>query len=149
MIVVNAFVLPVPVSGTGVRPLNFGTLRPGSTVTILPSAENNGSGAWDVNGLDGKKGVVVSFGLPSVLRSASGAEMKLDWAGLYAGACMNGKRTNCKASQWDPRSPQTFNFQQPWTGGALDVYLGGRAIPAANQPIGTYNATVTLYLAIP
>jgi hypothetical protein len=148
-ITVSARVVEPPLTGSGVRPLDFGTIVPGSSVTVQPQGPS--SGAWEIGGLVRRDRVDFTFELPPSLTNEHGSSIQLSFAGNYAGSCRPRNNQPCEWVLWDPRSPYQLNFNGQWrvSDGNLLVHLGGIASAESLQGIGTYTGTVRLYIQNP
>lgn len=155
----SAWILEPPLTATGVRTLQFGTVVPTVTTTVLPRTPQ--SGEWRLGGVQGKRFMDISFQLPANLVNADGAQLPISFNGVFAGACeiynnvcdpatyetwnptttINPTAYRLVAERWRPGRPR-YNTDQ------VSIYIGGRVTPPANQPPGTYTATVVVY-AVP
>jgi hypothetical protein len=129
-----------PITVTGVRTLNFGTLLPGVPRTVARTDPVN-SGQFTLGGPHGTQ-AQLTFTLPSVMTGPAGATLPLVFGGGAAGY----SQTQNIGSQvgFDPTQPFVVTFSQQGSG---SVYLGGSASPASTQRAGTYSATITLNVA--
>lgn len=126
----------VPVQG-----LSFGPLLPGvaETVRVADAARR----AEVI--LDGSGMVDVTLVLPTALVSPSGARIPLRFGARDAAILRNA------SSAFIPMNPlETARVRlHDGTPGPARVVLGGTALPAADQPAGSYQATVTVIVNNP
>lgn len=154
---VSAEILFPPLTATGVRPLAFGTLMPGTTqVTVLPRTPQGGE--WRLTGIRNRRQVQISFALPAALTSASGATIPLDFNGAYAGSCeIDAATSACDLptyQAWNPvTTPVMTDFPErtkpgrpKFTETDYTVYMGGRALVPAAPQAGAYRATITVFV---
>jgi hypothetical protein len=157
--------IPYPLlTGTGIRPLNFGTVIPSAgPVTVLPSyVAGSLSGEWRLTGTANQKSVDISFNLPTQLTASGGRTMAISFDGSYAGLCEVDAAQTCQTTSWvtwNPKPagvPATFHdTPQRWKPGRpkyeynfYSVFIGGQLQPTATQPGGTYSGTVGIVLVI-
>lgn len=155
----SAWILEPPLTATGTRTLQFGTVIPQTTTTVLPRTPQ--SGEWRLGGVQGKRFVDISFVLPASLVNANGDVLPISFNGVLAGACEIYNNV-CDTRTYESWNPTTTQYPTPyrlqaerWRPGRLryntdqiSVYIGGRVTPPASQPPGTYTATVVVY-AVP
>jgi hypothetical protein len=155
----SAWILEPPLTATGVRTLQFGTVVPTVTATVLPRTPQ--SGEWRLGGVQGKRFLDISFQLPANLVNANGVQLPISFNGVFAGACeiYNNVCDPATYETWNPTTtinPTAYRLlAERWRPGRLryntdqvSIYIGGRVTPPANQPAGTYTATVVVY-AVP
>ena len=147
-----------PLSGTGVRPLDFGILIPGApAVAVAPMTTR--SGEFRVAGTQFRKSVNISFTLPTVLLGPAAAAIPLNFNGNYAGLCEIDTTGTCvlaSFTSWNPVTTPLFidtpaRYKPGRKAYAYDqysVYLGGLATPSATQKAGRYTATIGVLLVI-
>lgn len=130
-----------PLTVTGVRALNFGTVLPGVPRVVLRTDAVN-SGQFDIKGPN-RANVQLTFTLPTAMTGPAGATMPLSFGGSDAGY----SSTQAIGSQvgFDPKQP--FLTQLP-NNGRASVFIGGRANPSTSQRAGSYTATLTLSVTI-
>lgn len=153
-----ADVLAAPLTGTGVRALNFGVIVPGTTtVTVLPNSAAGGE--FRITGVKSRKSVDISFTLPTQMNGPSGAAIPLSFNGNFAGLCEIDISGTCETASfvtWNPVTTPSFRDQptrykpgrKVFAYDSYQVYLGGVASPAANQRQGTYTAAIGVLLVV-
>jgi hypothetical protein len=144
-----------PIAGGGVRPLDFGTVVPGTTVSVAPRTPQGAE--FHIGGLLGRKSVDITLTLPSALTGPGGATVPLNFAGTNAAACELNLLGICQAASlvsWDP-VVQPTNRVRPTKFGPgpkvfvndqLALYLGAAVSAPANQRAGHYTASVTVVI---
>jgi hypothetical protein len=158
-----AVTVPYPVlTGTGIRPLQFGSVIPSAgAVTVLPSAASGSlSGEWRLTGTVNQKSVDITFTLPTALTASGGRSMPISFNGNYAALCEVADATQtCQAGSfvaWNPVVTTTFHdTPQRWKPGRpkyeynyYSIYIGGQLQPSATQPGGVYSGTVGIVLVV-
>lgn len=130
-----------PLTVTGIRALNFGTVIPGIPQVVLRTDAVN-SGQLDMK-YPNRANVEIDFTLPTVMVGPAGATLPLSFGGSDAGY----SSTQSIGSQvgFDPTQP--FFTQLP-NNGRASVFIGGRASPSASQRAGSYTATLTVSVTI-
>jgi hypothetical protein len=154
-----ANILAAPLTGTGVRALQFGLIVPGTTtVTVLPNT--GADGQYRIAGVQNRKSMDISFTLPTQLTGPAGATIPLSFNGNYAGLCeINDTTGVCESASfftWNPVTTPSFHDQPTrykpgrprYTYDAYQVYIGGVASPAANPRQGTYTASIGVLLVV-
>ena len=153
-----ADILAAPLTGTGMRALEFGVIVPGTTtVTVLP--QSAAGGEFRITGVKSRKSLDISFTLPTQMTGPGGAAIPLSFNGNFAGLCEIDASGNCESASyitWNPVSTPSFRDQptrykpgrKVFAYDAHQVYLGGVASPAANQRQGTYTASIGVLLVI-
>jgi hypothetical protein len=151
-------ILTPPLTGTGTRALQFGTIVPGTTsVTVLP--RTSAGGEFRIAGVKSRKSVDISFTLPTRLNGPAGASIPLDFNGNFAALCEIDTSGVCELASivtWNPVSTPTFGDKptrykpgrKVYAYDQYDVYLGGTASPSATQRQGTYTASIGVLLVI-
>ena len=151
-------ILTPPLTGTGTRALQFGTIVPGTTsVTVLP--RSSAGGEFRITGVKSRKSVDISFTLPTQLNGPGGAAIPLDFNGNFAGLCEIDASGVCEVASfvtWNPVTTPTFRDQptrykpgrKVFAYDQYQVYLGGTASPATTQRQGTYTASIGVLLVI-
>jgi hypothetical protein len=152
-------VLFPPLTGAGVRPLNFGMIIPGTTaVTVLP--RTNAGAEFRITGTKSRKSLDIVFVLPAALVGPNAATIPLSFNGNYAGLCEVDDATGlciaASATTWNPTSllgfhdtPTRFqNGRKAYTYDTYAVYLGGVASPVVNQRPGHYTGTASVQIVI-
>jgi hypothetical protein len=146
-------VLLAPVTGAGMRGLEFGAVTPGAAVEVLPDAPF--SGWFQLENVAKNRDLRLTFTLPVALTPAGGGEgLPVSFAGPYARTCgagctthtltptpINASELSAEVVHVQPGPPYGSN---PTT---IDVYIGGRAEPLPSQPSGTYQGTIALTFA--
>jgi hypothetical protein len=144
-----------PLTGTGVRPLQFGQLVPGAgPVTVLPNASRGGE--WRLTGVANRKSLDITFGLPTALTGPGGATMPISFNGNFAAACeINDATQECETASyftWNPvttptmrDTPQRYRPGRPrFNHDHYSLYIGGTVTPAATQRAGIYTGSVQI-----
>jgi spore coat protein U-like protein len=147
----SATILFPPLTANGVRPLQFGTLVPGTPVTVQPSAP--GSGEVRISGTRNRRSLAITLTLPANLVSAAGRTMPVDFNGDFAANCEVTAAGVCDPVTyvaWNPVTQATFSDtpdrvrkgRPRYDLDSFSVYIGGIVRPAATQPGGTYTGTI-------
>lgn len=151
-------ILTPPLTGTGIRALQFGTIVPGTTsVTVLP--RTSAGGEFRITGVKSRKSVDISFTLPAQLNGPGGASIPLDFNGSFAGLCEIDASGTCEVASfvtWNPVSTPSFRDQptrykpgrKVFAYDQYQVYLGGTASPSTTQRQGTYTASIGVLLVV-
>lgn len=130
---------PLPAEGqVAVFPrqgLSFGTLRAGTPESVSPA---DASRRAELE-LAGSGDVTIEVEVPSVLLSASGRPLPLEFDG-DDGIIQFYKSGNQRTFQ--PGQPTSVRIP-PGLGGAY-IFVGGTARPGPTQPPGTYTASITV-----
>lgn len=141
------------VTGSGVRPLAFGTIPVNTTTSVAPGPTTS-SGQFTINGLRSQNRIDVTFGLPAELRNVNEPTftVPISFAGPTAMGCLeyNPPQTDC--SSWDPTlNGGTHRVKGPfWVGGrtgTVHIYIGGSVTPPSDAAAGLYTGTITLTYA--
>jgi hypothetical protein len=118
-----------------VQPLAFGYLTQGIT-EVVPYTDTFRRGVVNV---DGSGQVWIRVTLPPSLVSAQGASIPLQFLTGDVAAQESGR----PAAAFDPSTSTRVNLGK----GTATLFIGGRAVPAANQPAGVYSATMTVLVS--
>jgi hypothetical protein len=118
-----------------VQPLAFGYLTQGVT-EIVPYTDTFRRGVVNVDG-SGQAWIRVT--LPTSLVSAQGATIPLQFLTGDVAAQESGKPPGA----FDPSTSTRVNLGK----GTATLFIGGRALPAANQRAGVYSATMTVLVS--
>ncbi|HEV2733430.1 MAG TPA: hypothetical protein VGV85_01280 [Longimicrobiaceae bacterium] len=157
-LIASATILEAPIVGTGVNPLTFGSISPGTTsVTVLPRTPAGGE--WRLSGVRNRKSIAISFTLPAALTGPGGATIPLSFNGNYAGLCEIDNSGQCVLASyftWNPVTTPTFtDTPERYTPGrkvyaydTYSLYIGGRALPPATPRAGSYTGTIGLTLVV-
>lgn len=157
-IVTHVDILYPPLSGVGIRPLDFGAIIPGAgAVTVLPRTPRGAE--FRIKGTKWRKSVDISLTLPTQMTSSTGATIPLNFNGNYAALCEIDTTNTCVAASylaWNPVTTPTFRdtptrYQPGRKVYAYDdysVYVGGAATPATATPAGSYSATIGIVIVI-
>lgn len=148
-----------PLVGVGVRPLEFGSIIPGTgAVTVLPNTPRGGE--WRLTGIRNRKSIDISFALPATLVSASGQTLPIDFNGNFAATCeIDAPGNACDMTTymtWNPVTtpsmrdlPERAKPGRPkFTTTDYKVFIGGRVNPGATAPAGTYTGTITVTVTV-
>jgi hypothetical protein len=149
----SVIVLMAPITGAGVRGLEFGAVTPGVPVEVLPDAPL--SGWFQLEGVAKNRNLRLTFTLPAALTRVGGGEgLPVSFGGPYARTCGTGCTTHTltpTAVSATELSAEVVHVQPGPPYGSnpstIDVYIGGRAEPTPNQPSGTYQGTIALTFA--
>ena len=151
-------ILTPPLTGTGTRALQFGTIVPGTTsVTVLP--RTSAGGEFRITGVKSRKSVDISFTLPTQLNGPGGASIPLNFNGNFAGLCEIDPSGVCEVASyvtWNPVTTPSFRDQptrykpgrKVYAYDQYQVYLGGTASPSTTQRQGSYTASIGVLLVI-
>lgn len=156
---VSLTILFPPLVGVGVRPLEFGSIMPGTnSVTVLPNTPRGGE--WRLTGIRNRKSVNISFALPTVLTAPSGRTMPIDFNGNFAGSCeidTPGNACDMATFQtWNPVTtpsmtdlPERAKPGRPkFTTTDYKVFIGGRVTPGPSPAAGKYTGTITITVTV-
>jgi hypothetical protein len=138
-----AALLLIPAAGaraqytvTQVQPLAFGYLPQGVT-EVVPYTDTFRRGVVTING---GGNAFVRLILPTSLTSAQGGTaIPLQFLTGDVASQESGKA----AQAFDPAASTRVNLNR----GTASVFIGGRAVPAAQQRAGTYSATTTIIVS--
>lgn len=156
-------VLLPAVSGSGVRPVAFGTVTPGGTRSLPASgafavpadSSATGVGAIAFTGVVGKRDAQLTFALPtSLTNTATLQNMPVTLNGSFGLVCWDLKagKGNPVCTVFNP-SPggsvaSIFTTTPPnQSSGDLRIYLGGRVSPGTTLGAGVYQGQITVTLA--
>jgi hypothetical protein len=126
-----------PITITGARNLDFGTVFPGVNKTIAVAAAT--SGRFDLTG-QASGNVDLTFTLPTNLTSGGNNLPIGTWTG-----CTNATNTTAGCTSFTPSGSATASAFS--AAGALYVWVGATVSPAAAQAAGNYTGNVTLTAA--
>jgi hypothetical protein len=133
---VSADILFPAVSAGGARPLNFGAVVPGTTVSVAPRTSQGAE--FRITGLLGHRSVDITLTLPSTLDGPGGATIPLS-ASLTSWDPVVSPTTRVRPAKLAPGAKVFMNDQ-------LALYLGGSVTPAATQRAGHYTASATVVI---
>lgn len=150
-----------PLTATGMRPVQFGNVIPGTPKTVMPDwRAGTVSGEWRMSGVRRAKSIDISFVLPTTLNAPSGTTMPISFNGDYAGLCeIDDNTQTCVTASWvtwNPvttpsfrDTPQRYRPGRPkYEHDHYSVYMGGQVAPPVSQPAGNYSGTITIQLVI-
>lgn len=150
-----------PLTATGVRPVQFGSVVGGTPEVVLPDwRAGTMSGEWRMTGVGRARSIDISFVLPATLNAAGGRTMPISFNGNYAGLCEIDDATQaCVTASWvtwNPvttpsfrDTPQRYKPGRPkYEHDHYSVYMGGRVAPPVGQAAGSYSGTITIQLVI-
>ncbi len=120
---------------TPVQPLAFGYLTQGVT-EVVPFSDTFRRGALNV---DGTGQAYIRLVLPTALTSFDGATIPLQFLAGDVASQEAGKAPTA----FDPAASTRVNLGK----GTASLFVGGRAVPAANQRAGLYSATMTIIVS--
>jgi hypothetical protein len=118
-----------------VQPLAFGILTQGLT-EVVPYTDTFRRGVVE---LDGPSQAWIRVVLPTTLMSAQGATIPLQFLTGDLAAQESGK----PPAAFDPTGSTRVNLGK----GTASLFIGGRAMPAADQRAGLYSATMTIIVS--
>jgi hypothetical protein len=144
-----------PITASGVRALNFGTVVPGTTTTVPPRTPQGAE--FHVGGLLGRKSVDITFTLPAALAGPGGATIPINFAGANVAACeldVLGVCQTASLTSWDPVANPTTRVRptkfgpgpKVFVNDQLALYVGASVSPAASQRPGHYAASATVLI---
>jgi spore coat protein U-like protein len=153
----TATILFPPLVANGVRPLQFGTVTPGTPATVQPATP--GSGEVRLSGVRNRRSITISFTLPANLVNARGQTMPIDFNGDYAANCEVTTAGVCDPLtyvEWNPvtlgafpDTPDRARKGRPrYDLDAFSIFIGGIVRPPAAQPAGTYTGTIGVTVAV-
>jgi hypothetical protein len=125
---------------TGTQNLSFGPLFAGVPTTVSPS-DRSRSGQFLISG-NRLSEVRIDFVLPNALVSIQGAQIPLSFRSGDGGYSRTPSVQTSRA--FDPRVPLITPLGP---NGRLYLFLGGTALPQAQQQAGRYRAPVTLTIS--
>jgi hypothetical protein len=126
-----------PITVSGNRALDFGTVFPGVAKTIAVAAAT--SGQFQLGG-QASGNVNLTFTLPTNLINGANNLPIGTWTG-----CTSPTNTTAGCTAFTPSGTATASAFS--AAGALWVFVGGSVTPAAAQAAGNYTGTVTLTAA--
>ncbi|HEX8362892.1 MAG TPA: hypothetical protein VF613_22405 [Longimicrobium sp.] len=149
----TATILFPPLTANGVRPLQFGSVLPGTPTTVQPAAP--GSGEVRISGVRNRRSISITFTLPANLVNASGQTMPVSFNGDFAANCEVTTAGVCDPTtyvEWNPVTLGTFNDtpdrarkgRPRYDLDSFSVFIGGIVSPPATQPAGTYTAAIRM-----
>ena len=144
-----------PITASGIRPVNFGIVVPGTTVSVAPRSPQGAE--FHIGGLLGRKSVDITLTLPAVLTGPGGATIPLNFAGADAAACELDLLGICQTSSlvsWDPVASPTTRVRptkfgpgpKVFVNDRLALYLGAAVSAPATQRAGHYTASATVVI---
>jgi hypothetical protein len=123
---------------TGIQGVDFGGMVPGIS-RVVSRTDALSAARFDIKGAGSGRTVELRFSLPAALTGPGGASLPLSYTAGDAG--FSAQQSIGGQTGFDPRIPFVATLSASGRG---SVFLGCRATPAANQPPGTYSATLTL-----
>ena len=131
-------------SAVGTHNLQFGTVTPGVNKTV-DKASAADAGAWTITGLAGAE-VSLTFDLPTELQHNSlGSTIPVVFSATDASYDDGtGGGQAAPVGVINPSAPGLLNIG---AGGSLELWIGGRAMPAISQTSGDYSADISLIIA--
>lgn len=126
---------------TGIQGVSFGSMVPGISKAVSRTDALNAA-RFDIKGAGSGRTVELQFALPAVLTGPGGASLPLSYTSGDAG--FSAQQSIGSQTGFDPRTAFIALLS---ANGRGSVFLGCRASPAANQPAGSYSATLTLSVA--
>jgi len=150
-----------PLTATGVRPVQFSNVVPGTPKVVLPDwRAGTLSGEWRLTGVARARSIDISFSLPTTLNATGGRTMPISFNGNYAALCeIDDAAQTCVAASWVAWNPVTTpsfrDTPQRYRPGRpkyefdhYSIYMGGRVAPPVTQAAGNYSGTITVQLVI-
>jgi hypothetical protein len=128
-----------PITVTGARNLDFGTVFPGINKTIGVTAAT--SGRFDATGT-ALANVDISFTLPTNLVSGANNLAISTWTGCWNPTANNASVACTAFTPSGAAVPVNFGVA-----GSLWVFVGATVAPTAGQATGSYSANVQMTLA--
>jgi hypothetical protein len=126
---------------TGIQGVSFGGMVPGISKAVSRTDALNAA-RFDIKGAGSGRTVQLQFSLPAALTGPGGASLPLSYTSGDAG--FSAQQSIGNQTGFDPRTAFIATLSASGRG---SVFLGCRASPAANQPSGSYSATLTLTVA--
>jgi hypothetical protein len=126
---------------TGIQGVSFGGMVPGISKAV-PRTDALNAARFDIKGGGSGRTVQLQFSLPAALTGPGGAGLPLSYTSGDAG--FSAQQSIGSQTGFDPRTAFIATLSASGRG---SVFLGCRASPAANQPAGSYSATLTLTVA--
>ena len=157
-ILAHAIVLTPAITGAGVRPVDFGTISPGTPTTraITTAADSTATGValMSFSGVSGNRGAQLVFTWADLTHATSGMTIPFSLNGSYGMYCFDRKTTAAVCTLFNPGSSGgttgTIVATPPappgGNTGTLRVYLGGALNPPASLGPGLYTATISVTL---
>lgn len=153
----TAIVLARPLTGTGIRPLTFGVVVPGTPVSVAPNAPSGGE--FRISGVKSRKSIDITIRVPTALTGPAGATIPLNFNGNTAALCeidTTGTCVSASYTTWNPVTAPTFHDtpqryspgRKTYTYDLYSVYVGGSATPSATQKPGTYTGTIGVTIVV-
>jgi len=124
-------------SATGIRDLSFGSVLPGVPTTVPPT-DLARSGQFEITGQVNDP-VEITFFLPSVLSSSTGATMPVSFPDRFAGFSASGSVTT--QDFFNPMARFQVNLSSTGRGTG---FLGGVLTPSGTQAPGSYSGSVSI-----
>jgi hypothetical protein len=129
-----------PTAVTAIQGLSFGSLIAGVAEPVRTTEAWRRAEAR----VEGDRNVDVRLVLPTALVGAGGASIPLQFTAGDGSVTLAG---STQAKTFDPNTGAKIQFKPTVTSAML--YLGGTALPAANQPAGNYSATIVIIVSKP
>lgn len=151
-------VLPPAVTGSGVRPVEFGTVMPGApvarTISSLADSTATGISLFSFAGITGARDAQLVFTWANLTEPISGMAIPLSLNGSYGMHCFDRKTQPAVCTLFNPGSAGgtsgTIVATPPappgGNSGNLRVYLGGALNPPTSLAPGLYTATISVTL---
>lgn len=122
--------------------LTFGTLVPGTPVTVDPSSSTV-AGEFELHGARNAQ-FSATFSLPAVLRAGTGGPTMPIAFGPGAG-CHYSRDQQNRCAAFDPSTPLVQRLRNnPPPNDSYFVWIGGTVIPSPTQAAGVYQGTITI-----
>ena len=126
----------VALSVRGRRDLVFGTVIRGIPTVIAPLERS--AGRWEIRG-ERSAEVRVDLTLPPAMTNGTGSELPLAFGSNDGAFALHPQGAGAQA--FDPQLPLIVSFDSR---GKMYLFLGGTALPTAEQSAGPYAATISL-----
>lgn len=127
---------------TNLADLGFGTVVPGTPVTVDP-ATSTVAGKFELHGARNAQ-FSASFVLPAILQAGAGGPTMPVSFGAGSG-CQYDRDMQNKCAPFDPRTALVRRLRNnPPPNDTYYVWIGGTVSPGAAQSPGVYQATITI-----
>lgn len=132
----------VALAAVNLADLGFGTVLPGTPVTVDPRT-STAAGKFELHGARNAQ-FSASFTLPAVLQAGVGGPTMPIAFGATSG-CHDARDRQNQCTLYDPRTPlvQRLRNNVP-PNNTYFVWLGGTVTPGATQGAGVYQGTITI-----
>lgn len=160
LLTATATILEPPMTGGGLRSIDFGSVAIGGSADTGPGAEGSTNTAkWEFGSLRKSASVQLTFTLPNLTRGTH--SLPVTWAnpgyGTWCTRRAPATETACGGAgtltgSFNPGTPGTISTTPAGAGNndrILTIWVGARIVNVpANLPPGTYTGTATLVITI-